>query len=94
MTKKQLPEPSYNSEKSVAICEYGNIQSPFSGIDGSITILFKCRQHMRLGKIRKKHVLKPSYNSDKSVAICEFVNIQCSICGIGDSITFLFKCRQ
>ena len=44
MTKKQLLKPSYNSEKSVAICEFGNIQSKFCGIDGSITILFKCRQ--------------------------------------------------
>ena len=44
MMEKQFLKPSYNSEKSVAICEFGNIQFPFCGIDGSITILFKCRQ--------------------------------------------------
>ena len=44
MTKKQFLKPSYNSEKSVAISEFVKIQSPFCGIDSSITILFKCRQ--------------------------------------------------
>ena len=44
MTKKQVLKPSYNSDKTVAICEFVKVQCPFYGIDGSITILFKCGQ--------------------------------------------------
>ena len=44
MTEKQFLKPSYNSEKSVAICEFVNIQSQFCGIDSANTILLKCRQ--------------------------------------------------
>ena len=44
MTKKQILKLSYNSDKSVAICEFVNIQCSICGFDGSITILFKCRQ--------------------------------------------------
>ena len=44
MTKKEVQKPSYNSGKTVAICEFVKIPRPFSTIDGFITILFKCRQ--------------------------------------------------
>ena len=40
MMKKQVLNPSRNSDKSVGICEFVNIQFPFCGIDGSITLLF------------------------------------------------------
>ena len=72
MTKKEVQKPSYNSGKTVAICEFVKIQSPFCGIVGSITLFLKCGQQMRLGKMAKKQFLEPCYNSDESVAICGF----------------------
>ena len=40
MTKKQVLNPSRNSDKIVALCDFDIIQCPFCGIDGSITLLF------------------------------------------------------
>ena len=47
MTKKQVLKPSCNSDKSVAICEFVNIQFPICGIDGSKCWTF-FRQHILL----------------------------------------------
>ena len=43
MTKNQFLKVAYNNEKTVDICEFVKIQRPISAIDGSITIIFRCR---------------------------------------------------
>ena len=46
MTKKHALKPSYNSDKSVAICEFVNIQCSNCGVGDSIAILFKALRHI------------------------------------------------
>ena len=41
MTKKQVLKPSYISDKSVAICEFVNIQCSICGISDSISVLLE-----------------------------------------------------
>ena len=78
----------------MTICGFLEIASLIFENDGSISILFKCRQSMRLVKTTTKQLLKIAYSNHKTVSICGFVEIASLIFEKNGSITLLFKCRQ
>ena len=46
MTKKQVLKPSCNSDKSIAICEFVNVQFPICGIDVSVYNNLVCKRNL------------------------------------------------
>ena len=80
MTKIQFLKPSYNSDKSVAICELDKTQAPFCGIDSSSDAktysLINLRSSRKLRGIQKNgiSVQNKKYSQQK------FTDLFCKIC--------------